>query len=122
MLNFISWCEKQQNLLTQLNEVQNLPNLKRIPDNNLILNALATVLPRLVAELNVIFTEAGKCDHTQILIQSLQATDTSNDHFSETILNLDQQIKHILIDEYQDTSASQIRLIKNLVAIMGKHR
>ena len=116
MLNFISWCEKQQNLLTQLNEVQNLPNLKSIPDNNLILNALATVLPRLVAELNVIFTEAGKCDHTQILIQSLQATDTSNDHFSETILNLDQQIKHILIDEYQDTSASQIRLIKNLVA------
>ena len=116
MLNFISWCEKQQNLLTQLNEVQNLPDLKSIPDNNLILNALATVLPRLVAELNVIFTEAGKCDHTQILIQSLQATDTSNDHFSETILNLDQQIKHILIDEYQDTSASQIRLIKNLVA------
>ena len=117
MLDLISWCAEQDNLLENLIEITKLPDTKALVSDKEILIAFSKLLPILVAELNLIFLAEGKCDHTQILIQSLEATSSNeNNQISETILHLDHQIKHILIDEYQDTSKSQLRLFQNITS------
>ena len=117
MLDLISWCAEQDNLLENLIEITKLPDTKASVSDKEILIAFSKLLPILVAELNLIFLAEGKCDHTQILIQSLEATSSNeNNQISETILHLDHQIKHILIDEYQDTSKSQLRLFQNITS------
>ena len=117
MLNLVSWCAEQDNLLENLIEITKLPDTKALVSDKEILIAFSKLLPILVAELNLIFLTEGKCDHTQILIQSLEATSSNeNNQISETILHLDHQIKHILIDEYQDTSKSQVRLFQNITS------
>ena len=44
------------------------------------------------------------------------APDADTDAISDITLKLDYQLKHILVDEFQDTSGSQMRLLESLVA------
>lgn len=67
------------------------------------------------AELKLIFGAQGRCDFTEI---TLQATDALEQEGVPTGLaaRLDAQIRHIFVDEFQDTSRAQLDLLHALVA------
>ncbi len=80
-----------------------------------VLHALYQVLRVVVAQLKVTFRQYGKIDYienAQAALHALGPLDSPTD----LALALDYQIKHILIDEFQDTSNSQYRLIEKLTA------
>lgn len=102
-----------QKLLALLGETRLLPLNHMSKEQSSILNAMGTILPLLVAHLQVIFQEKGKIDFVEVNLRALNAM---GDELTPTdiTLSLDYQIKHILIDEYQDTSISQYRLFEKL--------
>jgi ATP-dependent helicase/nuclease subunit A len=79
------------------------------------LYALYQVLRIVVAQLTVVFRSHGKIDYIENAQAALFALGT-DDNPTDLALSLDYQIKHILIDEFQDTSNTQYELIKKLTA------
>ncbi|MEM6639623.1 MAG: UvrD-helicase domain-containing protein [Pseudomonadota bacterium] len=80
-----------------------------------VLRALLTLLPRCVAELMLLFGEQGTVDFSQQAQRALAALG-DDDSPTDLALTLDYQIRHLLIDEFQDTSRSQFALAKRLVS------
>jgi len=77
------------------------------------LEALHQVLQVAVAQLKVVFQSAQKIDYIESAEGALNALGTQNAP-TDLTLALDYQIQHILIDEFQDTSNTQYRLIERL--------
>ena len=79
------------------------------------IDALSAVLPHAVAQLLALFAERGSLDHPAV---AAAARDALGDESAPTelALSLDYRIHHLLVDEYQDTSPSQERLLQLLVA------
>ncbi len=78
-----------------------------------IVAALMQLLPLSVAQLTLLFQEHGCVDFTET---SLAAQRALGDDYSPTdlALKLDYQIQHVLVDEFQDTSITQFRLLEQL--------
>ncbi len=100
-----------QELLAQ---TRMLPPSEVSEDQSLVLTALGELLPVLVAHLQVIFQEKGKVDFIEVNLRALQALGDEL-HPTDIALSLDYQLRHILIDEYQDTSVTQYRLFEKCV-------
>ncbi len=77
------------------------------------LAAVIQVLPLVAAELSVVFSERGETDYVQIARAALNAL-ADTDGPTGLALRLDYRIQHILIDEFQDTSRTQHRLLELL--------
>lgn len=117
--------EQMQNLLAELAEIEDLQSLldecRLLPEPVLssqqlaVLTALGDILPVLVAHLQIIFQSKAQVDFIEV---SLRASNALGDALapSDILLKLDYQLRHILIDEYQDTSVAQYRLFEKLVA------
>jgi ATP-dependent exoDNAse (exonuclease V) beta subunit len=80
-----------------------------------LMDTLVEILPVLAADLQVIFTEHGAADHGHVFQAALQALGDETMP-GEASLSLDYQIRHILVDEYQDTSKPQTQMLKRLTA------
>ncbi len=78
------------------------------------LNSLTQLLPYLVAHLNVCFQQTGKVDFNELTIGALRALFANNEP-TYLALKLDHQIKHLLVDECQDTSNLQHELLTHLI-------
>ena len=68
-----------------------------------------------MAELRLLFAERGEVDFTEIAHGALLALGTP-DAPTDLMLSLDVRVKHLLVDEFQDTSNSQWELIERLTA------
>ncbi|MDY0213336.1 MAG: UvrD-helicase domain-containing protein [Desulfuromonadaceae bacterium] len=80
-----------------------------------VLRAIVTVLPRLVAQLWLEFRTSAEADFSEIALSARQAlVDCGNP--TDLLLQIDQQIEHVLVDEFQDTSWLQFSLLETLVA------
>jgi len=102
-------------LLNLLQDIQKLPDPKFSDEEWTVLQATLTLLPEISATLRKIFIEQQKTDFTEI---SLAASNALGEELNPTdlLLYLDTRIQHILLDEYQDTSFKQHRLLKLLTA------
>jgi len=80
-----------------------------------ILSALYQVLKIVVAQLKLVFQQHGKIDYIENSEAALAALG-SEDRPTDLALALDYKIQHILIDEFQDTSNNQFRLLEKLTA------
>jgi len=80
-----------------------------------LLAALRQVLRHLAAELKVVFGERQSVDFVELALGAQQALGRV-DAPSELLLALDQRIQHVLVDEFQDTSHSQLRLLTLLTS------
>lgn len=80
-----------------------------------VVSALMQLLPVLAAELTVVFQENNAVDFTEITLAAVKALGDL-DAPTDLALGLDYRIRHILIDEFQDTSLSQFRLLELLTA------
>ncbi len=94
-------------------EVQHLPNFRKTSQPDSLVSSLVSILPRLVACLLMTFQRNSIVDFTHI---SFAAVDCLGEDDSPTDLSLrlDYQINHILLDEFQDTSINQYRLLLKL--------
>ncbi len=79
------------------------------------LAALIELLPLAVAELRGIFRQRGRVDFAEIAGGALAAL---GDEMAPTelLLQLDGRLRHILVDEFQDTSRAQYDLLATLTA------
>lgn len=79
------------------------------------LSLLFELLPRVVAHLKLVFQAKGEVDFGEM---SMRAVSALGDPEAPTdlALRLDYRISHILMDEFQDTSQSQIELLRRLTA------
>ncbi|MDD2893322.1 MAG: 3'-5' exonuclease, partial [Halothiobacillaceae bacterium] len=80
-----------------------------------VLDALLHLLKLAVAELNVSFGAQGMVDFVENALAAQRALG-EEDEASELWLALDYRLRHILIDEFQDTSTTQFELLKRLTA------
>lgn len=115
---------RSQTLLAQLEEapdflealirVKELPEPTYNPEQWEVLQALFTLLPLLVAHLNLSFSEHNEVDFTAVSQQAVEALG-DEDKPTDLALYLDNTIHHLLIDEFQDTSIQQFQLLSKLV-------
>ena len=80
-----------------------------------VLEALVGLLPVAVAELELLFRERGEVDFTAVAQAAVRALGEPEAP-TDLALALDYRIRHILVDEFQDTSLSQYELIERLTA------
>ena len=77
---------------------------------------VAYCLRDMCAHLFLHFAETGSCDHTEIQAAALRALGdhSSGQETTAVAYQWHKNIKHLLVDEFQDTSVSQFRLIEAL--------
>ena len=80
-----------------------------------ILGDLVEVLNLAAAELWLVFAENGETDFAEVALRALAAL-REGAAPSELLLQLDSRIRHILVDEFQDTSCLQYALLTTLTA------
>ncbi len=99
--------------------LQNLRQLRECPPEAYnenqwaMVQALVQLLPVLIAELSLVFQERGQVDFVEISLAALRSLGGNEDP-TDLALGLDYKISHILVDEFQDTSLSQFRLLEKL--------
>jgi ATP-dependent helicase/nuclease subunit A len=113
MVDLLNALQGQDFLRSALAAIKNCPPYKYTEQQWKVSEALLDVLPILVAELNVVFGERNVSDFTEITLAAIRALGEL-DEPSELALILDYQIRHFLIDEFQDTSTTQSRLLTHL--------
>ena len=101
-------------------EVRALPLLENGLDDWQGVLHLSRVLPLLSAELLVVFQKYSQVDYAHIAIAAEDALGP-DDMPTDLALRLDYQIAHILVDEFQDTSLSQFRLLTRLCRGWQEH-
>ena len=80
-----------------------------------VLDAILKLLPLAAAHLKVVFGERGVADFTEVAQGAVRALGTPEAP-TDLLLAFDYRVKHILVDEFQDTSISQWELITLLTA------
>ena len=104
-----------EGLADALHDARRLPHPTYADDAWAFIEVLLRILPRVAAELTLTFRAAGKIDFTQGLLAALEALGGEEDP-TDLLLKLDYRISHVLVDEFQDTSFSQLDLIRRLTA------
>ena len=99
--------------LPLLQLLASLPDPTYAPAQWEVMAALTDILPVLAAQLDVAMREAGRIDHTQTSLAALQALGTDTEP-TDLALRLDYRLRHILVDEFQDTSSMQFHLLEKL--------
>lgn len=118
MLGILEWCREQTALKALMTQIRHLPDHPIDARQQDILDALAHLLPRLTAELNGIFQTHKECDYSAITLAAMEALSQAEPDsiVSDITLRLDYRLKHVLVDEFQDTSAAQIGLLESLLS------
>jgi ATP-dependent helicase/nuclease subunit A len=79
------------------------------------LEAILALLKPALAQLLLVFSERNQVDFTQIVHGALLALGTPEDP-TDLLLSMDARVRHLLVDEFQDTSNSQWELLERLTA------
>jgi ATP-dependent helicase/nuclease subunit A len=98
-----------------LDEVRRLPPPTYSESQWEVLGAIMRLLPQAVAHLKLVFQSRGRVDFVEVAQGALRALGEA-DAPTDLALALDYRIRHLLIDEFQDTSISQYELIARLTA------
>lgn len=80
-----------------------------------VLAAQLACLRLAAGQLLVLFAQRGEVDFIEVSQRAVQALGKAEDP-SELLLKLDAQLAHVLVDEFQDTSLSQLNLLELLIA------
>ncbi|MEJ2896751.1 UvrD-helicase domain-containing protein [Bordetella avium] len=101
--------------------ISRLAALRDMPDAGFteaqweVLSAQLVTLALAVGQLQKVFAEAGEVDFIEIAQRAQRALGDADDP-GELLLKLDASIRHLLVDEFQDTSQTQIDLLTSLTS------
>jgi ATP-dependent helicase/nuclease subunit A len=98
-----------------LHSVRGLPPARYDAGEWRVLMAEFRVLRLAVAELEIVFAEKHVADYPRFAWAARQALGTPEAP-TDTALVLDAQLRHVLVDEFQDTSEAQVKLLESLTA------
>lgn len=115
MQNFLLELAKYPSLVKALQHIQQLPPAHYETEQQQILVDFLEVLALAAAQLLVIFQQNGTCDFNQLLQGALTALGMPLQP-TDLALVMDYRLQHILVDEFQDTSVAQFRLLERLIA------
>jgi len=105
-------CEELRRLLAQ---VRRLPPPRFTDEQWATVEAAMEALKLAAAQLKLEFGRRRQADYIEVMQAALDALGRA-DEPTELMLALDGRIEHILVDEFQDTSLSQFRLLEMLTA------
>ena len=114
MVDVIASLEQTPEFLDALVEVRKLPAPVYKDEQWALLSQLLTVLPELLIELQLVFAENARVDFSEISARAALALGT-DDAPTDLALAMDLKLKHLLVDEFQDTSLTQFKLFQQLV-------
>ncbi|MDO9024583.1 UvrD-helicase domain-containing protein [Zwartia sp.] len=117
---FVQWLDLHRSLsapewVERLDALTFTPEPSFTEEQWAILQAQLVCLRLAAAQLMVYFAEVGEVDFIEIARRADLALGRAEDP-TEILLKLDASIRHLLIDEFQDTSQSQISLIEKITA------
>lgn len=98
-----------------LQELRGLPSATYAEHQWQLLDSLTSILPILAAQLTIVFKQQSATDYTAISQAALLALG-DDDSPSDLALQLDYRIRHILVDEFQDTASPQLELLRKLTS------
>ena len=114
-LELASALSTRPSLCRDLHAVRKLPDPAYDEEEWRVLHALLTVLRLAAAELELVFADRRVADYPRFARAAREALGTS-DAPTDTALALDARLRHVLVDEFQDTSESQVALLLALTA------
>ncbi len=96
--------------------VRNLPPARYTEDEWQIVRSCFTLLRHAAGELQIAFAEAGRVDFTEVA-QIAQRVLRGDDGLpTDAALAVSDNLRHLLVDEFQDTSRRQHQLLASLIA------
>ncbi len=101
--------------IRQLASIRKMPTAGYSDGQWQLLEALIELLPLLVGELWLVFRSRSQADFAEIALKAGYALGEAENP-SDLLLQIDHDLQHILIDEYQDTSRLQYQLLNTLTA------
>ena len=115
ILQLLESLEAETELAGRLDALRKLPDPEYSDADWSLLQALFSVLTAAVAHLKLIFRDHGKADFIET---ALAARDALGDDLepSDLALRIDYGLRHLLVDEFQDTSQIQNDLLRRLTA------
>ena len=113
MLELLARLGDAEVLRRRLHAVTELPPSRYGDEQWSVLVALFRLLPLAVAELHRLFAVRGVTDYIEIALTAGEALGSAEQP-GDIALLLDYQLRHILIDEMQDTSKAQYRMLEAL--------
>lgn len=117
MLELLERLKQVDGLAEALQEVSALPQQARIAEHQWqVLCSLFVLLLAANQRLVERFAARGEADFTEIALRALDALGAYDASPGEVLLKLDYRIHHILVDEFQDTSLIQMRLLQCLTS------
>lgn len=96
-----------------LHGIRNLPEPIYDDKEWRVLSALLKLLPVAVEKLSKVFAERETVDFSMVSMAAIEALGTDEEP-TDLMLVFDNKFRHILVDEYQDTSWSQKTLLQSL--------
>ena len=105
----------EEALIECLARFRNLPAPQFTEQQWQAIQAAVSVLTLAVGELQLVFRERGRVDFAELAIRASSALGQV-DAPEDLALALGQRTQHLLVDEFQDTSATQFELIEKLTA------
>lgn len=98
-----------------LRRIQKLPPARYTDEQWAALGAIRRALLRAAAELLLVFARRGQVDFIELSQAASRSLETEEGP-TDLLLALDYRIHHILVDEFQDTSSSQLELLRKLTS------
>jgi len=116
ILNLIADLAAIPGLESALATLPSLPSLHYTEEEWLIVRACFTLLRHAAAELQVVFAETASVDFTEVAQIALRVLRGPDGLPSDAALAIADGIRHLLVDEFQDTSRRQHQLLAHLIA------
>ncbi len=115
LLEFLERHTTNDELLKCFGAIRSMPSVAYSDEQWANINAYVRVLTQAVAELKLVFAENAKVDFSEVALAAAHALrDTELE--TDIAASFGTRIRHILIDELQDTSAIQYELLNALTS------
>jgi ATP-dependent helicase/nuclease subunit A len=115
MMQSLEALERHPGFLAALQTLAECPSTGYETQQWKVLEALLQLLPILVAELSVVFQKESVVDFTEMTLAACRALEEGVDP-TDLALSFEDRLQHLLVDEFQDTSFAQFRLLRALTA------
>jgi ATP-dependent exoDNAse (exonuclease V) beta subunit len=99
-----------------LASIRDLPPARYTDEDWQIVRACFVLLRQAAAQLKVVFAEVGAVDYTEVAQIAMLVLRGEEGNPGEGALAVADDIRHLLVDEFQDTSRKQLELISRLIA------
>jgi len=103
-----------EQMCAALSRVRQLPEPCYTEPQWLFICAMLQLMPLAAANLNVVFSEQGSVDFAEYAQRAMDAIGEDGDP-TELGLQLGYRIRHVLVDEFQDTNHVQVSLLSRLL-------